>query len=129
MDFKNDLNHVILTGRLTRDPELKYTNSGLAVCQFDIAVNKKYKKDNEEIKKVLYITVKTWGKSAENFNQYKKKGDIVRVIGELDCSTWKDDQDKTHRKDFVNAVTIEYGYSDKKQDGTGVDIPEDDIPF
>lgn len=84
------LNKVMLIGNLTKDPELRYTPSGIAVANIRIAVNRKYKdKSGENKEEVCYITVTTWDKQAEVCNQYLKKGRPIFVEGRLQSRSWE----------------------------------------
>lgn len=75
----------IITGNLTRDPELRTTPNGASVCSFSVAVNRVYKDNNgEQREDVSYIDCSAWGKLGEMINQYAKKGSGVLVSGRLD---------------------------------------------
>ena len=75
----------IITGNLTRDPELRTTPNGASVCSFSVAVNRVYKDSNGEQKEdVSFIDCSAWGRLAEMINQYAKKGSGVLVSGRLD---------------------------------------------
>lgn len=75
----------IITGNLTRDPELRTTPNGASVCSFSVAVNRVYKDSNGEQKEdVSFIDCSAWGRLAEMINQYAKKGTGVLVSGRLD---------------------------------------------
>lgn len=75
----------IITGNLTRDPELRTTPNGASVCSFSVAVNRVYRDSNGEQKEdVSFIDCSAWGKLAEMINQYAKKGSGVLVSGRLD---------------------------------------------
>lgn len=93
-DFRMpDLNHVQIAGRLTRDPELRYLPSGMAVCKMGLAVSRFYKtKDGEKKEETLFINVTTWGKSAEYCNEYMKKGHALMVSGSLRSNDFEDKQ-------------------------------------
>ena len=79
-----DLNHVMIAGRLTRDPELKYIPSGAAVCNFAIAASKKYRtKDGEQKEDVVFVNVTCWGKTAEFVGENFAKGLAILVEGRL----------------------------------------------
>lgn len=101
-----DINHVILIGRLTRDAELKYTSGGMAVCKFDIAVNKKRKQGEQYIDEVSYIPIVLWGKSGEALNQYLVKGKQVAVEGELHQNRWEQDG-QSRSKIEINANNVQ----------------------
>jgi single-strand DNA-binding protein len=76
---------VTLIGHLTRDPELKYTANNTAVCNFGMAINRKFK-DKES---VVFIDVTAWAKEAETITQYVKKGDALFVVGRLEQDNWE----------------------------------------
>ncbi len=102
-------NKVILMGNLTRDPELRYIPSGQAVCSFTVAVNRTYASQSGEKKEeVSFIRVVTWAKTAENCNEYLKKGSPVHVEGRLQSRTW-DAQDGTKRSTIeVVAQSVQF---------------------
>lgn len=81
----------IITGNLTRDPELRTTANGSNVCSFSVAVNRVYKDSSGEQKEdVSYIDCSAWGKLGEMISQYAKKGSGVLVSGRLDQRSWED---------------------------------------
>jgi single-strand DNA-binding protein len=89
------LNKVLLIGNITRDPEKRYTPSGMAVADVGIAVNRKFKASNGEMKdEVCFVTVTLWGKTAENVVEYKRKGDPLFVEGRLKLDQWEKDGQK-----------------------------------
>lgn len=92
------MNKVFLVGNLTRDPELRQTNSGLASCQFTIAVNRPKNKDG--VVQADYFTVQTWRAQAENCAKYLAKGRKVAVCGELRTRNYE----KDGRKVYVTEV-------------------------
>lgn len=82
-------NKIILVGNLTRDPELSYTPANTAVCKFGLATNHKFKdRDGNMRESVCFVDCSVFGKSAETFNQYMKKGRPVLVEGRLDFQQW-----------------------------------------
>src|SRR3954471_14187497 len=86
-------NKIILVGNLTRDPQLKYLPSQMAVCDFGLAVNHKFKtKTGEDREEVLFIDCSCFGKGAEIINQYCTKGKQLLVEGRLKYDTWEDKQ-------------------------------------
>jgi len=86
----SNFNQWIGMGNLTRDPQLSYTPNQSAVAEFGLAVNRKWKKQNESIgEEVLYIECKIWGKRAEVVSKHFKKGDPIFVIGHLKLETWE----------------------------------------
>lgn len=85
------LNKVILMGRLTRDPELKYTPSNVAVCSFSIAVERRYARPGEQ-RQADFINIVAWRNTAEFVSKYFVKGQMINVCGSLQTRTWDDAQ-------------------------------------
>lgn len=86
-------NKVILLGNLTRDPEVRYTPKGGAVCDLGLAVSRKYKTDNDEQREeVAFIDIVLWARLAEIAGEYLKKGRPVMIEGRLQLDTWDDKQ-------------------------------------
>lgn len=97
------MNRVVVVGRLTRDPELKYTPSGHAVANFNVAVNRQFKnKDGEQ--EADFIQCVTWRKQAENLANYMKKGSQIGVDGRLQTRNF---EDKNGRTVFVTEILAE----------------------
>lgn len=86
-----DINLVVLVGRLTRDAELKYTASGMPICKFSLAVNKRRKDGDQWKDEANFFDVVLWGKSGESVNQYLVKGKQIAVEGELHQNRWEQD--------------------------------------
>jgi single-strand DNA-binding protein len=85
------LNKVILIGNLTRDPEIRYTPKGSAVCDLGLAVNRRYTTDSgEKQDEVTFLDIVLWGKTAELAGQYLQKGRSVCIEGRLQMDTWED---------------------------------------
>ena len=84
------LNKVMIMGNLTRDPEVRYTPKGQAVVDIGLAVNRRYKVENETREEVTFIDVTFWGRSAEIISQYMKKGRPLYVEGRLQLDSWED---------------------------------------
>src|SRR2546421_3569337 len=86
-------NKVILLGNLTRDPEVRYTPKGSAVCDLGIAVNRQYTLDSgEKREEVTYVDVVLWARLAEIAGEYLKKGRPVFIEGRLQMDSWEDKQ-------------------------------------
>jgi single-strand DNA-binding protein len=85
-----ELNKILLIGRLTKDPELRYTPGGTAVAQLRMAVNHTYRTKEEKKEEVLFIDVSIFGRSAETVKQYLAKGREVFVEGRLQQDEWQD---------------------------------------
>lgn len=109
-----DQNHVHLCGRLGRDPEMRYTPSGTAVCNFSIAISSWSKKKDEEgfDKQVVWIDITAWGKNAERAGEQARKGTEALIYGRLDTRSWddKDDPSKKHFRTFVTAINVQFGH-------------------
>lgn len=117
-----DLNCFVGIGRLTRDPELRYTPSGRAVCRFGLAINRSYKnQDGNNVEDTLFINISVWGKQAEYCSQFLKKGRRIAVSGELRSNNWQD-RDGNKRTSFeINARTVQFLDYLKDIDSSGSD--------
>jgi single-strand DNA-binding protein len=103
------LNKVMLIGNLTRDPEVKYTPKGTAVCDLGMALNDSYKAQDGTIKEtVTYVDVEVWGRTAENCKQYLSKGRSVFIEGQLKLDQWETPQGEKKSKMRVRAVTVQF---------------------
>ncbi len=129
------LNHVVLIGNLTRDPELRYIGSGQAVTTFSIAVNRSYNSQaGEKKEEVTFLRIVTWGKRAEVCNEYLKKGSPVAVEGRLQSRTWEaQDGSKRSTVEVVanNVQFLNRGTGSRASEGAAGDIqsyPEDASP-
>ncbi len=92
----SDLNRVILIGRMVRDPELRYTQSGTSVASFSIANNRTYSVSGEKKENTSFFNCVAWGKLGELISQYCKKGHRLGIEGRIQQRTWED-QDKNKR--------------------------------
>ena len=100
------MNKVLLLGRLTKDPELQYSQSGKAKCTFNLAVNRKYTNQNGE-READFISCVAFGKAGEFAENYFKKGQQVSVIGRPQVRSWDDKEGKKH---WTTEVVIEEQY-------------------
>jgi single-strand DNA-binding protein len=96
-----DINRIVIVGRLTRDNELSYTNTGFALTKFSIAVNLRKKAGDQWVDEANFFDVVLWGKRGEALTQYLKRGTQVAVEGELRQERWEKDGVKRSK------VTIE----------------------
>ncbi len=101
-------NKIILIGNLTRDPEVRYTPQGTSVCNFGIAVNRKYKQGDELKEEVTFINVVVFGKQADTCGQYLNKGSSVLVEGRLQERRWETDEGQKRSKYEVVAQTVRF---------------------
>ena len=86
----NSVNHVMVLGNLTRDPELRYTPNGTAVCQLGVALNRRWRDQAGELQQeVTFVDVTVWSKQAESVAQYLTKGRAVAIEGRLQLDTWE----------------------------------------
>jgi single-strand DNA-binding protein len=149
-----DLNQVIIAGRLTRDPELKYTSGGQAYCKLGLANSRFYKdKNGERQETTTFVDVTVWGPHAEFVGKYTRKGKAVLVEARLQTSEWEDKQTGQKRSRLeLNAHRVTQLEWDDDRPGGGSaggsaprparaeneptphppmdePVPEDDIPF
>ena len=110
------LNKIILVGRMVRDPELKTTNSGIAVCKFTVAVNRPYQKDKE--KQADFINVTAWRGTAEFVSKYFNKGSIIIVEGKLQNNDYTDKEGVKHYSMQVVADNVNFGGSKSDNSST-----------
>lgn len=103
----NDINSVILVGRLTRDAELKYTSSGTAVCKFAIAVNRSRKNGESWEDEAHFFDVVLWGRQGEAIHQYLAKGKQVGVTGELRQNRWQTDDGQNRSRVEIHALNVQ----------------------
>ena len=114
------MNKVILIGRLTKDPELKKTNSGLSYVQFNLAVNRNYVNKSGE-KQADFINCVAWRTQADNLVKYIKKGGLIGIEGEIQTRTY---DDKNGIKKYITEVlcnSIEFLESKSQQSKTSYD--------
>lgn len=116
----------IITGNLTRDPELRNTPSGASVCSFSVAVNRTYRgTDGENKEEVSYIDCTAWGKLGEMISNYAKKGSAVLVSGRLSQRSWEDKNSGTKRS-RVEIVVEDFnfiGAPSNRDGGSGYSAP------
>ena len=106
----------IITGNLTRDPELRNTTTGKSVCSFSVAVNRVYKDTNGEQKEeVSFIECSAWGRIGETIAQYGKKGNGVLVSGRLNQRSWEDKNGG--KRSTVEIVVEDFNFVGGRSDG------------
>jgi single-strand DNA-binding protein len=109
-----DINSVTIVGRMTRDAELKYTNSGFAISSISIAVNRSRKDGDQWVEEANFFDVTLLGRRAESLNQYLQKGTRIAVTGELKQERWEKDGQKRSRVS-IQANNIQLLGGDKPQ--------------
>ena len=112
------LNNVILMGRLTRDPELRRTGSGLAVASFSVAVERDFPNKETGQKEVDFINCVAWRHTGEFVSKYFTKGSMIVVSGRLQMRNWTDDNGNKRVSAEVVAENVYFGGS-KKESSTG----------
>ena len=140
------INNVTLVGRLTADPNLRYTQSGTAVCSFTLAVNRQFKSEGQP--DADFINCVVWKKAAEHLANYQKKGNQIGVTGRIQTRSYDGDNGKVFVTEVV-AENVQFldpkgsGGSNQQQNnkpntkvnddpfaGNGqIDIQDDDLPF
>ena len=152
------MNRIVLVGRLTKDPELRFTQSNKAVATFTIAVNRNFKNANGETE-ADFINIVAWGKQAKTIKQYVFKGHQIGIDGRIQTRNYKDNQDRTiyvtevvaesftflepkkeqtqntnqqiqHRQQAPQTQTQTQTQEEALQTfGANIDIQDDDLPF
>ena len=127
----SSLNKVILIGRLTRDPELRSTESGAELCRFTLAVDRPYTKQNGE-KEADFINIVAWRRLAEVCAKYLAKGRLAAIEGRLEIRSYTNREGEPRRAAQVVADNVQFlspreGPSDLDFDG--IEIDAEDIPF
>ena len=126
------MNKVILMGRLTRDVDVRYTQTtNKLVANFSLAVNRRIVKQGEE-RQADFFNIVAWGKTGEFCSKYFKKGQQVGVIGRLETRNWDDDNGQKHYA--TDVIAEEVYFADSKKENTEEDantiMPDDnDLPF
>lgn len=113
-----NLNKVILCGRLTADPELKQTPSGIAVVSFTLAINRRYQSKNADgtgTQQADFINVVAWRQTAEFISRYFRKGSALCISGSIQTRTWQDSQGQ--KRYATEVVADEAMFVDSKNEG------------
>ena len=136
------MNKVVLMGRMTRDPELRQTQSGISCCGFSIAVNRRFAKEGQQ--NVDFINCTAWRQTAEFICKYFRKGAMIAVTGSIQTRTW---EDKDGKKQYATDVMVDEVYFTGSKAETGgqaaeampadmesagfsvIDGNEEDLPF
>jgi single-strand DNA-binding protein len=128
--------HVVIVGNLGRDPEMRYTPSGVPVTTFSVAVSRKWKgQDGELHEKTTWFRVTAWRKLAELCNQYLSKGRQVLVEGEVEASAWMGQDGEPRATLELTAQNVRFLGSRSGDMGGGeaaaggAALPEEDLPF
>lgn len=123
-----DYNRVILTGRLTRDPEMRYTGGGTAIVEFSIASNSRRQGEGgQATEETSFFDIIVFGKIAETCKKYLTKGRAVLVEGRLRQRRWESDDGQKHRKIEVIANMVQFLGSAQRGD-KATEEPVEEIP-
>ena len=109
------LNHITIMGRMTRDPELLHTNSGIAVASFTLAVDRDFTDKNSGEKETDFIDCTAWRNTAEFVSKYFTKGRMAVVSGKLQIRKWTDKEGNNRRSAEVVADSVYFGDSKKEE--------------
>jgi single-strand DNA-binding protein len=134
-----NLNKVILAGRLTSDVELKQTPSGVSVCSFTLAINRKFSANRQQ--QTDFIQCQAWRQTAEFIARYFKKGSALCISGSIQTRSWTDNNNQ--KRYATEVVADEAMFVDGKNDSQGTEAPsfnneapnyeemnaDDDLPF
>ena len=136
------VNKVILIGNLGRDPELRHTQSGQAVCNFTLATTEKWKdKSGEQVENTEWHRIVAWGKTGELCAQYLEKGRTCYIEGRIQTREWENQEGQKQRTTEINANTVQFlgGKQERSEPergeqssgGGGFSAPtsDDKIPF
>jgi single-strand DNA-binding protein len=124
-------NRVFLMGNLTRDPQLRYLPSNLAVCEFGVAMNRRFRdRDGNQREEVCFVDVTAWGRQAETINQYLSKGRGIFVEGRLKLDQWTGQDGQKRSKLTVVAENFQFigGRGDAAGSGGGAPYSQADGP-
>jgi single-strand DNA-binding protein len=111
----SDLNRTIIVGRLTRDPELKYTPAGTAVASFSLAVGKTFSQNGQKKEQTSFFNCIAWAKLGETIAEYCKKGHRIGVEGQLQQRRWEDQEG--NKKSVVEIVVSNIQFLQGRQEG------------
>jgi single-strand DNA-binding protein len=127
----SSFNKVILMGRLTRNPDLRYTPQGTAVTEIGLAINREYTAGSERKKEVTFVDVTLWSRAAEVVCQYMKKGSPILIEGRLSLDSWEGQDGQKRSKLRVVAESFKFIGSRQEGDGQGEGMDpsgEDEAP-
>ncbi|VTY17588.1 single-stranded DNA-binding protein [Streptococcus anginosus] len=137
------INNVVLIGRLTRDPELRYTPSNIAVATFNLAVNRNFKNQDGE-READFINCVAWQKSAENLANWTRKGMLIGITGLIQTRSYENQQGQRvyvtevvadsfqvleKRDNSANHSSMDSQMPPNFGNGQPMDISDDDLPF
>ena len=116
------MNTIILKGRLTKDPELKATQSGISICRFCVAVNRRFNKDEAD-----FINCVAWRGTAEFISKYFKKGQEICLSGALTVNRWDNEEGKSEWSSEVTVDNAEFCGSKSEKSENNVEQSDDTV--
>jgi single-strand DNA-binding protein len=123
----NNLNSILIEGNLVRDPLLRSTPKGTAVCSFTLASNRFFKQDSGLEREVGFFDVETWSKLAEHCYNQGRKGRGVRVVGRLKQDRWNGSDGKPHSRIAIVAEHVEFRPEFKRENPRSGDVTAADV--
>ena len=120
------LNHIVIMGRLTRDPELRYTQSNIPVASFAVAVERDFGGRDGGERQTDFIDCVAWRNTGEFVNKYFRKGSMIVVSGRLQIREWTDRDNNKRRSAEIVADNVYFGESKRRDDGDGYSRSYDD---
>lgn len=124
------LNHIVVMGRMTRDPELRYTQSNTPVTSFTLAVDRD-RKGEDGVRPTDFIECVAWRQTAEFVSNYFRKGGLAVVSGRLQFREWKDNEGNSRRNAEIIAENVYFGERKEKTASSFSEISDEDgeLPF
>lgn len=128
------VNKVVIVGNLGRDPELKYTQGGTAICKFSVACSEKFKQGEEWKERTEWINVQAWGQLGERCGENLHKGSKVFIEGKITTNSWEGKDGQKHYSTSVTAAWVEWFAAEKSSKAKdevrdSTKPQDDDIPF
>jgi len=121
------MNHIVLMGRLTRDPELRHTQAGTAVASFTLAVDRRFTSRDGGERQTDFIDIVAWSGTGEFVSKYFVKGQMCAVVGRLQIRDWTDKEGNKRRSAEVVAENVYFTESKKSREGSGMSAQINDF--
>jgi single-strand DNA-binding protein len=123
------MNNVCLIGRLVKDPEMRYTQGGTGVCNFTLAVDRRFKSEGHP--EADFINIVVWNKTAEFAQKWFAKGLRIGIVGRIQTRSWEDNDNKKHYATEVVGESVYFADAKKGNGGNKVEdeFDDSDIPF
>ena len=112
------MNRVILMGRMTKDPEMRQTQSGVSVCRFTLAVNRRFAKEGQMT--ADFINCTAWRQQADFISKYFQRGNMIAIVGSIQTSTWEGQDGK---KQYSTDILVDEAYFTGSKENTSAAAP------